>query len=68
VARPFMAECQANCLGQNLRPGLCRATCSCVVDNLRQSDLWQKVLDNRVADEDRTRISRAAQQCLRRAP
>lgn len=67
-ARPFMMECEANCVEQNGQPGLCRSTCSCIVDNLRQGDLWQKILENTVAAEDQTRISRAAQQCLRRAP
>jgi uncharacterized membrane protein len=67
-ARPFMMECEANCVEQNGKPALCRSTCSCIVDNLRQGDLWQKILDGRVAVEDQTRISRAAQQCLRKAP
>jgi uncharacterized membrane protein len=67
-ARPFMMECEANCVEQNGQPTLCRSTCSCIVDNLRQGDLWQKILDGRVAAEDQTRISRAAQQCLRKAP
>ena len=67
-ARPFMMECEANCVEQNGQPGLCRSTCSCIVDNLRQGDLWQKILENTVEAEDQTRISRVAQQCLRRAP
>jgi len=67
-ARPFMAECEASCLEQNGQPGLCRSTCSCVVESLRPTDLWQKILNDRVAAEDQTRISQAAQQCLRRAP
>jgi uncharacterized membrane protein len=63
-----MMECEANCVEQNGQPGLCRSTCSCIVDNLRQGDLWQKILENTVEAEDQTRISRVAQQCLRRAP
>lgn len=67
-ARPFIAECEANCVAQNGQPALCRATCSCIADNLRQTDLWRKILDGTVAAEDQTRISRTAQQCLKRAP
>ncbi|WP_230532785.1 DUF1624 domain-containing protein [Microvirga roseola] len=66
-ARPFMLQCEATCL-QNAQPATCRSVCSCAVDNLRQSDLWRKILDNSIAAEDRTRISRVAQQCLRNAP
>ncbi|MFC4174283.1 heparan-alpha-glucosaminide N-acetyltransferase [Microvirga sp. GCM10011540] len=67
-ARPFLAECEANCVQQNGQPALCRSMCSCIVDNLRQTDVWQKILGNNVDAEDRTRVSRAAQQCLQRAP
>jgi uncharacterized membrane protein len=66
-AQPFMVQCEATCL-QNAQPQTCRSLCSCTVETLRQSDLWQKVLDNTTTEEDRTRISRAAQQCLRQSP
>jgi uncharacterized membrane protein len=67
-ARSFTAECEASCRQQNGQPGLCQRTCSCIVDNLRKTDLWPRMLDNRLGAEDQTRISRAAQQCLRNAP
>ena len=63
-AQPFMSQCEATCL-QNAQPQTCRTLCSCTVETLRQTDLWQKVLDNTTTAEDQTRISRAAQQCLR---
>ncbi|MBB4041695.1 putative membrane protein [Microvirga flocculans] len=66
-ARPFMIQCEATCL-QNAQPQTCRALCSCTVDTLRKSGLWQKVLNNTVSAEDQTLISRAAQQCLRQRP
>lgn len=66
-AQPFMVQCQASCL-QNAQPQTCRALCSCTVETLRQSGLWQKVLNNTTTPEDQTRISRAAQQCLRQSP
>ncbi|WP_194164500.1 DUF1624 domain-containing protein [Microvirga thermotolerans] len=65
-ARPFIAECEASCLAQNGQAGTCRALCSCVVDELRRTDIWRRVIDDLVEPEDRTRISRMAQQCLRR--
>lgn len=67
-ARPFMNECEATCLRQNAQADTCRSICSCTVETLRQSDLWQKVLNGTITAEDQTQISRAAQQCLRRAP
>ncbi|MEE1657713.1 heparan-alpha-glucosaminide N-acetyltransferase [Microvirga sp. CF3062] len=66
-AQPFMLQCQATCL-QNAQPQTCRALCSCTVETLRQSDLWQKVLNDTTTAEDQARISRAAQQCLRQSP
>ncbi|MBD2746866.1 DUF1624 domain-containing protein [Microvirga sp. BT688] len=66
-AQPFMVQCEASCL-QNAQPQTCRALCSCTVETLRQSDLWQKVLNDTTTAEDQTRISRAAQQCLRQSP
>jgi uncharacterized membrane protein len=66
-AQPFMNQCEAACL-QNAQPQTCRPLCSCTVESLRQSGLWQKVLNNTTTAEDQTRISRAAQQCLRQSP
>lgn len=66
-ARPFMLQCEANCL-QTMQPQTCKAVCGCTVDALRQTDLWRKILDYTVSAEDQTRISRTAQQCLRRPP
>jgi uncharacterized membrane protein len=67
-AQPFMNECVSTCLMQNAQPQTCDALCSCTVDTLRQTELWRKVLSGATSAEERTQISRAAQQCLRRAP
>jgi len=67
-ARSFLNDCVATCLRQNAEPATCNSVCSCTVDALRQSDLWRKVLNGSMTAEDRTQISRTAQQCLRRAP
>jgi uncharacterized membrane protein len=66
-AQPFMDQCQAICL-RNSQPQTCRALCACTIETLRESDLWQKVLSNTTSPEDQTRISQAAQQCLRQSP
>lgn len=66
-AKPFMNECVSTCL-MNAQPETCNAICSCTVDTLRQSDLWQKVLRGTITADERTQISRTAQQCLRRTP
>ncbi len=66
-ARTFMSDCEAACL-RNAQQATCRAACSCTVDTMRESDLWRKFLDNALAPEDSMRISRAAQQCLRKSP
>jgi uncharacterized membrane protein len=66
-AQPFINECVATCLMQDAQPATCNAVCSCTVETMRQSDLWRKVLDGTTSADDRMQISRAAQQCLRRA-
>nr|WP_281351960.1 heparan-alpha-glucosaminide N-acetyltransferase [Microvirga makkahensis] len=65
-ARPFMNDCVATCLMQNADAGTCRSVCSCTVDTLRHEDLWRRVLSGSTTAGDRVRISRTAQQCLRR--
>lgn len=67
-ARPFIAECEATCRRQNAQAATCRAICTCVVQNLRQEGLWAKVLANDVGEDDRLRVSRMTQQCLRQLP
>jgi uncharacterized membrane protein len=62
------AACRMICLQQNGRPDLCPATCSCIVAQAPERELWQRLLDNKAGAEDQTRISRAAQQCLRKPP
>ena len=66
-ARQFMDDCQASCLRQSVSRETCQSVCSCTVESMRQGDLWQKYLANTLGPEDQTRISRAAQQCLRGA-
>jgi uncharacterized membrane protein len=66
-AQPFMNECMATCL-QASQPQICTAVCSCTIETLRQSDLWRKVMSGAITADERTQVSRAAQQCLRRPP
>ncbi|MEZ0170885.1 heparan-alpha-glucosaminide N-acetyltransferase [Microvirga sp. TS319] len=67
-ARPFMNDCVASCLRENVPAATCSSVCSCTVDRLRQDDLWQKALSGAMTEDERTRMSRMAQQCLRRDP
>ncbi|WP_134499754.1 DUF1624 domain-containing protein [Microvirga pakistanensis] len=67
-AKPFMDDCVATCLMQNAEPATCSSVCACTADTLRKSELWRKMLNGTTTADDRTQISRTAQQCLRRAP
>jgi uncharacterized membrane protein len=64
-AKTFMNDCVATCLAQNTKPETCNTVCSCTIDRLRQSDLWRKSLSGTMTAEERTQVSRTAQQCLR---
>lgn len=67
-AQPFVNECVATCMRQNMQHDTCNAVCSCTVEALKQNDLWRKILDGTSDAADQVQVSRAAQQCLRRAP
>lgn len=62
------AACRQVCLMQNGDPALCPSVCSCIVQQVPERDLWQRILASKAADEDDRRISRAAQQCMRQNP
>lgn len=62
------AACQQICLQQNGNPALCPSVCSCITELEPQRSLWQRLLRGQASAEDDERISRAAQQCMRRPP
>jgi uncharacterized membrane protein len=62
------AACRQICLIQNGNPALCPSVCSCILQQVPERDVWQRLLANKAAAEDNTRISRAAQQCMRQTP
>jgi uncharacterized membrane protein len=62
------AACRQICLMQNGNPALCPSVCSCILQQVPERDLWQRLLANKAAAEDNARISRAAQQCMRQIP
>jgi len=62
------AACRQICMMQNGNPALCPSVCSCILQQVPERDLWQRLLANKAAAEDDTRISRAAQQCMRQSP
>ncbi|EIM28868.1 putative membrane protein [Microvirga lotononidis] len=62
------AACRQICLMQNGDPGLCPSVCSCILQQVPERGLWQRLLANKAEAEDNTRVSRAAQQCMRQTP
>jgi uncharacterized membrane protein len=62
------AACRQICLMQNGNPALCPSVCSCILQQVPERDLWQRLLTSKAAAEDNTRVSRAAQQCMRQSP
>jgi uncharacterized membrane protein len=62
------AACRQICLAQNGNPELCPSVCSCILQQVPERDIWKRLLANNAAGDDTTRISRAAQQCMRQSP
>ncbi|MGO4524666.1 DUF1624 domain-containing protein [Microvirga sp. 2MCAF35] len=62
------AACRQICLMQNGDPALCPSVCSCILQQVPERGLWQRLLANKAAEEENTRVSRAAQQCMRQRP
>jgi uncharacterized membrane protein len=60
--------CRQICLMQNGNSALCPSVCSCILQQVPERDLWQRLLANTPAAEDNRRVSRAAQQCMRQNP
>lgn len=67
-ARPFLAQCSAQCMRANGEEAFCRRACGCVVETLRANGIWPRLAANRPTPDDQSRISDAAQTCLRRDP
>jgi uncharacterized membrane protein len=67
-ARPFIAQCVADCTEANGNDAFCRTACSCVVQRLREDATFDRIMTGRPAPEDQRRISEAAQICLRGPP
>ena len=63
----FVAQCAAQCLQSNPDPALCRAACACVADRLAEDGAQPRRPGADPAPDERTRISEAAQVCLRGA-
>jgi uncharacterized membrane protein len=62
------AACQQVCLIQGGQPELCPSVCSCIVQQVPERGSWRAILGNKVGAEVETRLSKAAQQCMRRPP
>jgi uncharacterized membrane protein len=68
AARPFLAQCTAQCTQANGDAAFCRRACGCVVETLRADGIWPRIEANTPTADDQSRISDAAQTCLRRDP
>lgn len=62
------AACRQVCLIQGGQPELCPSVCSCIVEQVPERGTWKAILGNTVGTEIETRLSKAAQQCMRRPP
>ena len=62
------AACQQVCLIQGGQPALCPSVCSCIVTQVPERTSWKAILGNKVGTDDESRLSKAAQQCMRRPP
>lgn len=47
-ARPFRAQCEAQCVKSNGEASLCRWTCNCLVDLLKRDGVWEEALADRL--------------------
>lgn len=62
------AACLQVCLTQGGNPALCPSVCSCIVGQVPERPVWGRALGSGFSAEDETRVSQAAQQCMRRPP
>lgn len=68
LSRAFVAQCTTDCIRSNDNPALCRTACACIAERLRDNDSFDSLRATSPTPADRTRISEAAQACLREAP
>jgi uncharacterized membrane protein len=68
LSRSFVAQCTADCMRSNDNAALCRTACACIVERLREDGSFDSLRATSPTPADRTRISDAAQVCLREAP
>lgn len=64
-ARPFLRACNHQCLTAGAMLGTCIAACRCIVDRSRSSGLWERVLADRLSDDERGRFHRLRVECVR---
>lgn len=66
-ASPFVGRCTANCRQAGAPEILCRATCSCTVEELKREDRWKRIIASRPAGDDVPRMSELASSCFQRS-
>ena len=62
----FINACQANCTKAGGAPQVCLRGCACIVDGLKERDLWIPVLMDRLDAKGRVELDAIVNQC--RAP
>lgn len=62
--RNFVEPCQKSCVRTDGNAAACKTVCRCVADSLKREDLWLRIMSNRETEDDRARVSEAAQACL----
>ncbi len=64
----FVGQCRADCERQSGNPAMCRAFCPCVADRLKSTGDFARVIANEADPSLATKVTEAAQVCLRRNP
>jgi uncharacterized membrane protein len=66
-AAPYSRAFDRACTGAGQAPEICRSARDCMIRSLKESGLWQPVVENQVSAEQITRIGPLMQSCFERA-
>jgi uncharacterized membrane protein len=68
LARQFMQECTRSCEASAARPGICPATCGCVVTGAEGAGLLEPAMKGTMTPEQSSSWDAIVQTCLPKAP
>jgi uncharacterized membrane protein len=63
----FVESCTASCIEAGLEADICRATCSCIVDETQVEGLWAGLMRQRLSEDERRQYMAIAEGCRNRA-